>query len=275
MDPGGPAQRRGRLFTPLSWRRKPRPFQNKARLCYNTSVMALALGQRRMLLRKVTSYAWHTGKLSKTVHLAVVSDLHDEEYDDLWSLLQGADCLLVPGDLVNRYRQSADRGLAFLEEAAKRLPTFFSLGNHEMNMKNRPALWEAFRQSSATFLLNGYARFGELWIGGWYRPYLLGMEDMLEEFEALEGCKVLLCHRPEDYRRHMQGRQLDLVLAGHAHGGQIRIGKQGLYAPGQGFFPKLTKGVAQGRMIISAGASNPVKMPRWGNPCEVLRIALN
>ena len=35
-------------------------------------------------------------------------------------------------------------------------------------------------------------------------------------------------------------RSIDLVLSGHAHGGQVRIGEQGLYAPGQEFFPKYT-----------------------------------
>ena len=68
---------------------------------------------------------------------------------------------------------------------------------------------------------------------------------------------------------------MDLVVAGHAHGGQIRIGNQGLYAPGQGLFPRYTRGLADGRMIISAGAGNPAGAPRWGNPCEVLRITLD
>ena len=226
-------------------------------------------------MRKVTSYVWHTGKLGKTMRLAVVSDLHDGEYEDLWPLLKGADCLLVPGDMVNRYKQSASRGLQFLDEAAQRLPTFFSLGNHEMRMKARPAMLQALRNSRATLLLNGYTRFQGLWIGGWYRPYLLEMEDMLDAFEELQGCKVLMCHRPEDYRRHLRGREIDLVLAGHAHGGQIRLGEQGIYAPGQGLFPRMTKGVVEGNMIVSTGASNPIGLPRWGNPQEVLRIELD
>ena len=96
----------------------------------------------------------------------------------------------------------------------------------------------------------------------------------LEEFAALEGCKVLMCHKPEDYFKHVRGHEIDLVVAGHAHGGQIRIGGRGLYAPGQGLFPKYTHGVIDERLIISAGASNPAKMPRWGNPCEILMITL-
>ena len=75
--------------------------------------------------------------------------------------------------------------------------------------------------------------------------------------------------------RELRGRKVDLVLAGHAHGGQIRIREQGVYAPGQGLFPRYTKGVVDGRMIVSAGAGNPVHMPRWGNPCEIVRITLD
>ena len=48
-----------------------------------------------------------------------------------------------------------------------------------------------------------------------------------------------------------------------------------MYSPGQGLFPRYTRGVVDGRMVISAGAGNPSRMPRWGNPCEVLRITLD
>jgi len=209
------------------------------------------------------------------MRLAVISDLHDMAYEDLWPLISDANCLLVPGDVVNRYRQSYRKGLRFLQEASQRLPTFFTPGNHEMRMKDRWEMLNMLRRSSATLLLNDYIRFGELWIGGWYRPAQLAMRDIAEEFARLEGCKVLMCHRPEDYRKHLDGLDIDLVLAGHAHGGQIRLGKRGLFASGQGIFPKLTKGVVDDRMIISAGISNPVWIPRWGNPCEVVQVELS
>ena len=226
-------------------------------------------------MRTVSNYAWHTNKLTKPIRLAVICDLHDMAYEDLWPLISDADCLLVPGDVVNRYRQSYSIGFQFLWEASQRLPTFFSPGNHEMRMKNRGEMLDVLRRGPATLLFNDYIRFGELWIGGLYRPALLAMRDITEEFACLEGCKVLMCHRPEDYRKHLRGQDIDLILAGHAHGGQIRIGEQGLYASGQGVFPKLTKGTVDGRMIISAGVSNPVWIPRWGNPCEVVRIELS
>jgi predicted MPP superfamily phosphohydrolase len=64
-------------------------------------------------------------------------------------------------------------------------------------------------------------------------------------------------------------------VSGHAHGGQFRLLGRGVYAPGQGLLPRYTRGVEDGRMIISAGAGNPARMPRWGNPCEVLMITLD
>lgn len=48
---------------------------------------------------------------------------------------------------------------------------------------------------------------------------------------------------------------IDLVLSGHAHGGQIRLFGQGLFAPGQGILPKYTSGVHE-NMIISKGLAN-------------------
>lgn len=70
----------------------------------------------------------------------------------------------------------------------------------------------------------------------------------------------------------------DLVLSGHAHGGQWSFMGRGIIAPGQGWFPKYTSGVHQGQygsMIISRGLSNPYKsVPRIGNPCEVVYVVL-
>ncbi len=228
-----------------------------------------------MFLRKLTVYPWHTGKLSRPMRLMVVSDLHDGAYDDILPLLLDADALLVPGDVANRYRQRYSRGLAFLRDAASIVPTFFGVGNHETRLKNFADFRRTAEGTGAHFLFNRYERLGELVVGCWYRPELFGHADMLPAMEAEAGVKLLLCHRPEDYMRRLRTAKVDIALAGHAHGGQVRIGGQGLYAPGQGLFPRYTHGVWDGRLIISSGATNPVPAPRWGNPCEVLRIDLD
>ena len=225
-------------------------------------------------MRKLTVYPWHTGKLTNPKRILVVSDLHDGSYEDILPLLDGADALLVPGDIANRYRQRYAHGVAFLQAAAERIPTYFGVGNHELRLKDSAAFWAAVGQTPAHTLFNDYLRLGELVIGCWYRPECYGHADMLPRMAQEPGVRIVMSHHPEDYSRYLQHAPVDLVLAGHAHGGQIRIAGQGLYAPGQGIFPRLVHGVVDGRMIISAGATNAVPVPRWGNPCEVLAIEL-
>ena len=226
-------------------------------------------------MRRVAYYEHHTGKLTKPLTLAVVSDLHNEEYEDIFPLIKDADVLLVPGDISDRYHKQWKRGVAFLKDAAQRLPTFYSLGNHEVKQQDYAKLKTALYQTGAEILINRHVRFGEVFIGGWYDPDVVKEPERLSVLEREQGVKILLCHKPEEYWKRMRARDFDLVVAGHAHGGQIRLGNQGVYAPGQGLFPRLTRGVADGRMIISAGAGNPAGMPRWGNPCEVLLIHLD
>ena len=69
-----------------------------------------------------------------------------------------------------------------------------------------------------------------------------------------------------------------MILAGHAHGVQIRFLGRCLYAPGQGIFPKYTKGMWMGKHgwpVISAGLSNTASMiPSFFNPTEIVYIEL-
>ncbi len=226
-------------------------------------------------MRQVTYYEHHTGKLQKPLTLAVVSDLHNEPYEDIFPLIKGADALLVPGDISDRYRQQYNVGLAFLRDAAQLLPTFFALGNHEAKQQQYGKLKTALYHTGAEILINRHVPFGEAFIGGWYDPAIVKEPERLSALERENGVKILLCHKPEHYWKRMRVRDFDLVVAGHAHGGQIRIGHQGIYAPGQGLFPKLTRGVVDDKLIISAGAGNPNHLPRWGNPPEILLIRMD
>ncbi len=91
---------------------------------------------------------------------------------------------------------------------------------------------------------------------------------------ARDGFKLLLlCHHPEYFAPLVQGLDIDLTLAGHAHGGQVRIGSQGIYSPGQGLFPKLTSGFYfDDKLFISRGMTNSACAPRRWCPCELVVI---
>ena len=85
-----------------------------------------------------------------------------------------------------------------------------------------------------------------------------------------------MCHHPEYYEWYPIIKSADLVLSGHAHGGQWRFFGRGVYAPGQGLWPKYTKGVYDGRLVVSAGCSNSTTpVPRLFNPSEVVFVSLD
>ena len=101
----------------------------------------------------------------------------------------------------------------------------------------------------------------------------------LDTFVQVPRDRSLLSHHPEYWclkEPMLSKRNIDLVLSGHAHGGQFRMFGQGFFAPGQGWFPKYTSGIhhgKHGRMIISKGMANTVKFaPRLFNPTEVVYI---
>lgn len=101
----------------------------------------------------------------------------------------------------------------------------------------------------------------------------------LDTFAQVPRYRILLSHHPEYWcleEPMLSNRDIDLVLSGHAHGGQFRLFGQGFFAPGQGWFPKYTSGIhhgKRGRMIISKGMANTVMVaPRLFNPTEVVYI---
>ncbi len=114
----------------------------------------------------------------------------------------------------------------------------------------------------------------------------------LKKQKISEGKKiistVLLAHRPE-YIEEYKKYDFDLILSGHAHGGQVRLPwtQNGLYAPGQGFFPKYSgghfvfgdageSGNQKIDFIISRGLSYQVPdFPRIFNKSEIVVIDLN
>ncbi len=100
--------------------------------------------------------------------------------------------------------------------------------------------------------------------------------DWLDKFEKEKGYKVLLSHHPEYWDTYLKKRDIDLILSGHAHGGQWRFFNHGVLAPGQGLFPRYTKGIHvhnSNHLCISTGLANTARpIPRFFNPREIVYI---
>ena len=206
---------------------------------------------------------------------ALIADLHGQDPAPVLTALRAAapELIFVAGDLLecrkSRGRAHAaeknENAYAFLMGAAALAPTFYAPGNHEA------ALGDAERrrigQTGAILLENRAVASQGFLIGGiTSRPD----REFLERFSRMIGYKILLCHHPEYYESLLRPLDIQLILAGHAHGGQFRAWGRGIYAPGQGILPPYTGGFYQGRLLVSRGLANNLCLPRINNKKELL-----
>jgi len=228
--------------------------------------------------RIITTHVIRNARIPEKLRLAVASDLHSAPYGDVMETFAKCDAVLIPGDLVDRHRRDNRNALTFLREVPETVPVFYSLGNHEVKYRHAAEYLEQVEKSKVTLLRDESVVYRGIRIGG-LSSRRKGPPDtgFLDRFEQEKEFRLLLCHHPEVYRDYVRGRKIDFTLCGHAHGGQIQICGRGLYAPGQGLFPRLTHGIHDGgRMMISRGMTNGAKprVPRICNPCELIILEL-
>ena len=136
---------------------------------------------------------------------------------------------------------------------------------------------EDIKKSGAHLLTDSYVIHDGIAFGGLLTGLIFeGRQpktDWLDEFYKLPMPKVLLCHHPEYYGKYIDNKKIDLIVSGHAHGGQWRIFGRGVFAPGQGLFPKYTKGLYDNRFVISTGLKKG-SIPRFFNPTEVVFVKI-
>ena len=215
-------------------------------------------------------------KTTRPLNFAVCPDFHNGDVELVLAACQGADAILIVGDLVDRHDHRTngyDNAVRFLREAPDVAPTFYSIGNHERKFKRLADYWPHVKASRVTVLDDCFVAFGGIVIGG-----LSSREkadtSWLPGMAARQEFRLLMCHHPE-YFRQVAPCDIDLTLSGHAHGGQVRIGQQGLYAPGQGILPRLTSGFYHdGRLLVSRGLTNATWAPRINCGCELIMLHL-
>lgn len=222
----------------------------------------------------------------KSKRFAFISDLHDFPNEPIVDIVKkiDPDAILVPGDFIHNSKLY-ERGIEFLRMSATLAPTFFTLGNHEMKFCGD--IVSLVKDTGAMLLDDTSVMFYGINIGGLTSGYKKGMEQKrlgktpapnlkwLKKYSQEDGFKILLSHHPEYYDPYIKDLPIDIILSGHAHGGQVRLFGQGIIAPGQGFFPKYTHGIYDGRLIVSSGVGNQFIVPRINNPGEIIIININ
>lgn len=221
----------------------------------------------------------------------LISDLHNKSFGEhqrkLLDLMQAQspDIIAVTGDLIDSGRKcDITPSIEFVASAVTLAPVYFVAGNHEQKSGIYGELKSRMQNLGVTVLDDSYTTLEKnndaISILGLRDPGFSseqGFENALEHIAGSTGglFKMLLVHKPEKlslYTRY----GINLVLAGHAHGGQFRlpfIG--GLYAPGQGIFPKYTSGITKNKnacMVVSRGLGNSLFPFRIFNRPELVLV---
>ena len=250
---------------------------------------------------ELNTYTISSSKLPDSFNgyrIAHVSDLHNAEMgkdnEKLLLMLRDADpdMIAITGDLIDSRNTDIEVALQFVREAVKIAPCYYVTGNHEARVNEYGEMKAGMETAGVTVLEDARAEIsleGEsiVLIGindpSYQTDYLFGdaesvIDAKLEELHTENGeFTVLLSHRPELFDTYAD-QGMDLVLSGHAHGGQFRlpfIG--GLVAPNQGLFPKYDAGIYtedNTNMLVSRGVGNSILPFRINNRPEVILIEL-
>jgi predicted MPP superfamily phosphohydrolase len=269
-------------------------FSLSALIIFLLILTAAALDRRLSVKR----YTFSTNKIDSPLRIALLSDLHGFRFGKEQRVLLKRiaelepDVILMAGDMVDGIFR-LEGSYVFFRKAVGIAPVYYAPGNHEYRRNN----WKEIAAQAEscgivvvsdqtvsvqagvnTFVLGGADDPGERWVRDRTYRVSAAMEKMGAPVAAEPELHILMAHRPDmidTYKKY----NYDLVVSGHAHGGQVRIPGvlNGLYAPNQGFFPPYAGGVYwHGDLchIVSRGLAKPLFPIRIYNRPEIVVIDL-
>lgn len=255
-----------------------------------------------------TNYSIKTNQINNSVNLVIVSDIHDnqlgENNKDLISQINSLspDVILVVGDIVNSDSKDSKIVTNLMKQLCENYKVFYSLGNTDIDYMKRGTsnLEKELEDVGVTVLDNEYKDINlngnKIRIGGMY-AYAFGLNgnnnvdkntmeegvfDFLNDFQDTDNYKIMMAHRPDSFifGNASKVRNIDLVVSGHTHGGQVVLPfVGGLYGGDQGWFPQYDKGLFdlnKIKFLITSGlGSGKQKLPRFNNPPEVVNLKIS
>lgn len=254
----------------------------------------IALDQRLI----VRHYDIEAEEITSPVRLAVLTDLHECDYGPGGKALLAAvaaekpDAVLLVGDM---FADGGDYsyGLSVMRALAERWPTYYVAGNHEYWTNEIDCILALVEGCGATVLdqectlLEVHGQHISLCgVPDPSAKEYSGAPDVETQLARAKSAAepgtftILMAHRPELIDQYAAAG-FDLVVSGHAHGGQVRIPLlvNGLFAPNQGWFPEYVGGeykVGDTTLIVSRGLSTQRQMhiPRIFNRPELVIVTI-
>ena len=208
----------------------------------------------------VTEYDYETDQLAFSFdgfRIVQLSDLHNKIFpknnETLMREVQDLhpDLIVLTGDIIDASSHTdIPAAELFMEQIVQIAPVYYVLGNHEhyLSQDQLNPFLDKIAELGVTLLMNETA---EITAQNGQHFTLIGMDDYSLQANILktladetqEDFQVLLAHEPQYLQENYAPAGVDLVLSGHAHGGQFRIPflHRGIWAPDQGFFPRIQR----------------------------------
>lgn len=236
---------------------------------------------------KPVNYSVESEKING-LKIVFISDLHNcffgwKDQSGIFKKIEKSkpDLVLFGGDVIDGWG-GTENSLRLMKMVAEEYPCAYTAGNHEEMRDDEEEFFEEVRKLDIPVMNGDYTEFD---INN-QKIRVYGVIDAYENLSAIntddEYYNILLLHQPEQFVQYT--KNFDMILSGHAHGGQWRIPfilEQGTYAPDQGLFPDYTTGQYQyGNCthIISRGLAKPLRMifiPRIFNRPELSVIDIS
>ncbi|HWP50564.1 MAG TPA: metallophosphoesterase [Clostridia bacterium] len=265
-----------------------------------------AYGYYQNNVLQVTRHALDIG-LSTPIKLVCLADLHGKQFGKNNSRLieqvrnLAPDLIVFPGDTLSADCHHLSATVKTLRALSRIAPCFLIAGNHEHRSGRWAEIAAKFRAAGVVVLENtqfdGNIHGVPLHIMGLDEGLAVSRLDYvraacktlrytdnracLRDLSQQDGLRIVLSHFPEYYA--LIGElsycrfPFDLMLCGHAHGGQVRLGKRlALFAPGQGLFPRFCQGMhgSNPSLLVSRGLGNDSPLPRVNNRPEIVSVTI-
>lgn len=275
-------------------------------------LVMLSLALSRYTLKN-TVYSVISDKVTEKIKIVQLSDLHLSNFGKNNSRLinnvlqKEPDVILMTGDMVNDDSEEFSQITELVDKLCEAAPLYYSLGNHETAVieSHGDGFLDDIRDAGAVVLekeyvdvkingndvrIGGTSGYG-LYVPFWEASYGKDAEEwsadesfleqrFLLEFENTDALKILMLHKPAATTLWSESGyyDVDLVLSGHTHGGQIVLPfVGGLYAPEEGLFPKYEYGRFDFNgvtTIVSSGLGNDTLIPRINNVPEIVEVTI-
>lgn len=198
-----------------------------------------ALAQRDQTVVKNLSYdRFKVNESNPSIKLFFISDIHNRQIrSKTIENIDKVDVVIIGGDLVDK-RTSHHRLLENLQLLKKwNAPIFFIPGNNDHELRSGSII--EVLESNGVKTLSNEDEFVKLegnrgFVLSGLDPYFMKPSRSAAQINDSKLLQVLCVHDPFVYQRMNKEDQerFDLVLAGHTHGGQIRIFGLGPYERG-------------------------------------------